>query len=228
MVHRKLGDVLFRGQADFNWRLLPKIDRQEFEDYRRFHPNCTKRREHEERVLEQFQTLARPYINPQPKNRWEWLALAQHHGLATRLLDWTTNPLVALFFAVEERHCVTKSAVWLYFRGSIVSKLPDDPLDIKEPLVFFPPHLSPRISAQSGCFTVHPENHTSSLGNIESVIIPPDARSEMRRQLAGLGISQATLFPGLDGIAGDLNSQFSHRICGDEESVAEPFKMVVW
>lgn len=54
-----------------------------------------------ERMLDHFKQRALPYLKDRPANGFEWMFLAQHHGLPTRLLDWSTNALVALFFAAD-------------------------------------------------------------------------------------------------------------------------------
>ncbi|WP_268991067.1 FRG domain-containing protein [Vibrio crassostreae] len=160
----------------------------------------------EKRLFKHFKEQAIPHLEYNPSNDWEWLALAQHHGLPTRLLDWSRNPLVALYFAIESESD-TDGAVYILTDRK-------DPFDMDKQMKpleltskdevrkYMPANLTPRIIAQSGLFTVQ----TNLMAPYEpkgltKLIIPKNAKVRIRKDLSRYGVNRYTIYPGLDGLS---------------------------
>jgi FRG domain len=93
--------IYFRGQsrlAKDGYQLKSSIGRYSFLSKLSSYEREVKERE----VLGVFANHLLTYVRHLPRNEWESLAIAQHHALPTRFMDWTTNPLVALYFASRE------------------------------------------------------------------------------------------------------------------------------
>lgn len=206
--------VLFRGQASAGWRLKPKVARST--------PRAKGQRlEMEMSIFQKFCARSLTYLDREPQDDWDRLAIAQHHGLATRLLDWSTNPLAALWFALRKPLGESHAAVWMFsVEDDDLADQEVSPFEQRATVFYQPNHLTRRIIAQGGWFSVHKFNRNSlaystldAIGSYKTRLvkftIPISVASEMRRTLDRLGVSDASLFPDLDGLCRSLNSASS-------------------
>lgn len=200
------GQWVFRGHSSESYDLKPSVGRVG-------HTSETDAK-YEQSLFQIFKREAGMYFNPQPTSIWEWLAVAQHHGLPTRLLDWSHNPLVALYFATSSHPELNGEVFALQAptkaSGSVMSA---SPFEITRPVKYYPNIVSPRIRAQEGLFVacsnidVPLNQYLRSDWSIQSFEVPAKAKVRLRYELYRLGVHQSSLFPDIDGLAARIRWQ---------------------
>jgi hypothetical protein len=217
-------ELLFRGQG-IEKPLIPKIGRLTL----RIKTNSKLKTE--KLILDEFRRGILPLSEFKPENNWDLLALAQHHGLPTRLLDWSYSALIALWFAVEKPAKVDKEGnmldgiIWILsadvedFRTDTTTA---DPLDNNITKIFRSTVITRRISAQSGVFTVHKileddrmirfENNAKFRHKLSNLFIKGDDFPKIRKQLSMLGVHYGSVFPDMDGFCKNLEWRFSKQM----------------
>lgn len=162
---------------------------------------------HEKAALETLKRQARPYLDHTPGSGLEWLAIGQHHGMSTRLLDWTESILIAAFFAAEEAGTKGDAVIYgLTNLASVIEAEEHDPFSLDRSVAIYrPPHITPRIPAQRSVFTLH-QDPTVNLWTpaLHEWRISEEACKDIKPVLDACGINESALFPDLVGLCGYL------------------------
>jgi hypothetical protein len=201
--------ISYRGHACDTWELLPTLGRH------RLPVDILKRQETE--VIDQF----RDRFGSSEWTDMEVLAFARHHGAPTRLLDWSTNPFVGLWFAISEtKHDSTPGVVFqLATSGSnhVICAAEKfklafaDNCGCKRPIHIFasPPRVQ-RTDRQRSVFTIASFNGDYILKPLEQIVqsetatpmrkfvVPSDLKPELRRLLSDLGLDAYSIYGDAD------------------------------
>lgn len=203
---------VFRGHANGQWHLTPSA----------FRPGGERGIRNDE-ALQRWIRMASPVVPTWPQNQIEWIALAQHHGIPTGLLDWSLNPLIGLYFASGKHPKDAQGpghagCVWMLDTtkcDQFTHTLMVDPFQVDCEKPAFLPVLGAnlRAKAQFGAMTLHATRESDQgarfpEGCVRKVFeLPAADKHPVRRALGVLGIASRTVFGDLEAAADDFRNR---------------------
>jgi hypothetical protein len=153
----------FRGQSNFSWNLQPTVYR--FEKFKRY-----------QTVAFEHYILKEKPKKPEPPLTYtnfdlEWLMLCQHYSVPTRLLDWTNEILIALFFSCyNENEINSDGALFICDQNDypLYSNFNEQIMNLQN-LAFIDTNVTnPRMRTQAGCFMIWGHSQLDTIGSKES------------------------------------------------------------
>lgn len=215
-LHQASG--LFRGQAQ-NWALIPKSYRDIHDDRKEETSEIILRfrYDHDNRQLNTFCELAAQQNNDFPRSPIEQMVIAQHYGIKTPLLDWTTNIFVAIYFALdirEEDDDNKNLKPFIYqIRDERLFKLNignEEKIElVKGSALVTPKPLDRRVERQFSVFSFHP--HPSLKPRkipVDEYRISDRLFMDLWKLLEGMGFSSSHYFPDYSGLAERIKQGF--------------------
>jgi hypothetical protein len=206
--------VWFRGQRNFSYTLLPSLFR-------------TKNGLNVEKVIYEKYRQIVFRIQPQQKGEWETLFDMQHNWIPTRLLDWSENLGISVYFAVKYNTEQTDMAIYLlnpeglnkFYSKKEIPIIPDNPMNLEYvknylnkdpfppeyPIAIRPNFSNNRMIAQRGLFTIHGDNLTPIEQLCPKAVLKIGLSKKIINEandfLDFANINEYTVFPDINGIS---------------------------
>lgn len=189
LIDEGRSDSIYRGHGDLSWQLVPSA-------YRAGGKGIVNKAD-----LARWVQISSRFANPRPHRDLEWLVLAQHYGIPTALLDWSTSPLIALFFACAESQ-QTDGIVLSVSRSAFVEWRSLETVEVfreerSKPGLFSAVAMNPRTLAQDSVMSLHTKSTESQIPEmlVRKVFqVPASQKGATLEALGSLGYTRERLY----------------------------------